>query len=112
MAAKEMENFNKLLPRYFHRYEMNSTNEYPSFSYDSDQYVFRIKGPTMKVYKMLLNPNFLRTANELRLATLSMNDESQKPDTLDAISLNFPQFPSNSLNFPQNPSKNEGKITY
>ena len=83
MAAKQMENSNKLLPRYFHRYKMNSTNECPSFSYDSDQYVFRIKGPTMKVYKMLLNPNFLRTANELRLATLSMNDESQEPDTLD-----------------------------
>ena len=94
IAAREMEIKNKFLPRYFNSYCMNSTSDLPTFSYDIDEYVFRIHGPTMKVYKMLLNPEFINTANELRRATISINDDTDEPTTLnkDVYSANISEY--------------------
>lgn len=94
-AAKNLENNNKLLPRYFYRYNMDSIQNYPEITYDMDDYIFKVKGPAMKVYKMLLNPAFIQTAKELRVLTMRANgqydedeDEDEEPTTLSNLEFN------------------------
>ena len=92
IAAKNLENSNKLLPRYFYSYNMDSSESNPQFMYDSNEFIFRVNGPVMKVYKMLLNPEFITAAKELRIATMTMNGEEEadedSPNTLSSIEFN------------------------
>ena len=79
IAAKSLENKIPLLPRYFHRYDMKSTIETAKLVYDETDFIWKLEGPLMKVYKTLLHPDFIPIAMRLRREITQSDDEQETP---------------------------------
>lgn len=79
LAAKSLENKIPLLPRYFNKYDMKSTIETAKLTFDDTDFVWKLEGPLMKVYKTLLHPDFIPIALRLRREITQSDDEDETP---------------------------------
>ena len=78
LAAKSLENKIPLLPRYFNKYDMASTMDTAKLTFDETDFIWRLEGPLMKVYKTLLHPEFIPVALRLRRAVTQSDDEEEE----------------------------------
>lgn len=82
LAAKSLENKIPLLPRYFNKYDMASTIDTAKLTFDETDFIWRLEGPLMKVYKTLLHPDFIPIALQLRRA-ITQSDDEEESNTID-----------------------------
>ena len=83
ITAKSLENSNPMLPRYFYKYDMTSTRDTAVMSFLREDFVWKIRGPLMKVYKTLLHPEFIPTA--VRLRSVVTNEPLDEEDAVTTI---------------------------